>query len=299
MSKTGGHLGPNLGVVELTLALHRVFDSPKDKVLWDTGHQSYVHKLLTGRQDFSKLKMKGGLSGYPSQAESEHDVIENSHASTVLGWADGIAKANQVMERDDHLVTVTDDGPSPAARRGGAAGRLRARARPSPPPPSVAVYRDTFSSPAGRTPAGPSAGPGPDVRPGTASGLSGYIRSLLDHAGGTCPRPSPQTAPWDTARHPRRRPRCRPPTATLLLGVKLSSRITSPSSPSSWRRPDRDHRARSSSRVPITTTPSSRSRSPSRRAGLHSPTIELMFGWAPANFGVMGIFTAASSSSSP
>ncbi|MFF6912130.1 1-deoxy-D-xylulose-5-phosphate synthase [Streptomyces sp. NPDC012466] len=110
VSKTGGHLGPNLGVVELTIALHRVFDSPKDKVLWDTGHQSYVHKLLTGRQDFSKLKMKGGLSGYPSQAESEHDVIENSHASTVLGWADGIAKANQILERDDHVVAVIGDG---------------------------------------------------------------------------------------------------------------------------------------------------------------------------------------------
>ncbi|MFC4498310.1 MULTISPECIES: 1-deoxy-D-xylulose-5-phosphate synthase [Streptomyces] len=110
VSKTGGHLGPNLGVVELTIALHRVFESPKDKVLWDTGHQSYVHKLLTGRQDFSKLKMKGGLSGYPSQAESEHDVIENSHASTVLGWADGIAKANEILRRDSHVVAVIGDG---------------------------------------------------------------------------------------------------------------------------------------------------------------------------------------------
>ncbi|MEV7413768.1 1-deoxy-D-xylulose-5-phosphate synthase [Streptomyces sp. NPDC089919] len=110
VSKTGGHLGPNLGVVELTIALHRVFESPKDKVLWDTGHQSYVHKLLTGRQDFSKLKMKGGLSGYPSQAESEHDVIENSHASTVLGWADGLAKANEVLGREDHVVAVIGDG---------------------------------------------------------------------------------------------------------------------------------------------------------------------------------------------
>ncbi|WP_427919465.1 1-deoxy-D-xylulose-5-phosphate synthase [Streptomyces sp. cg40] len=110
VSKTGGHLGPNLGVVELTIALHRVFESPKDRVLWDTGHQSYVHKLLTGRQDFSKLKQKGGLSGYPSQAESEHDVIENSHASTVLGWADGLAKANQVLKREDHVVAVIGDG---------------------------------------------------------------------------------------------------------------------------------------------------------------------------------------------
>ncbi|MGP4000308.1 1-deoxy-D-xylulose-5-phosphate synthase [Streptomyces sp. 8N706] len=110
VSKTGGHLGPNLGVVELTIALHRVFDSPKDKVLFDTGHQSYVHKLLTGRQDFSKLKSKGGLSGYPSRAESEHDVIENSHASTVLGWAEGIAKANEVLKKDDHVVAVIGDG---------------------------------------------------------------------------------------------------------------------------------------------------------------------------------------------
>ncbi|MET9427205.1 MULTISPECIES: 1-deoxy-D-xylulose-5-phosphate synthase [unclassified Streptomyces] len=110
VARTGGHLGPNLGVVELTIALHRVFDSPVDRVLWDTGHQSYVHKLLTGRQDFSKLRGKGGLSGYPSRAESEHDVIENSHASTVLGWADGLAKANELRGRDDHVVAVIGDG---------------------------------------------------------------------------------------------------------------------------------------------------------------------------------------------
>ncbi|NEA39574.1 1-deoxy-D-xylulose-5-phosphate synthase [Streptomyces sp. SID11385] len=110
VSKTGGHLGPNLGVVELTIALHRVFESPRDRVLFDTGHQAYVHKLLTGRQDFSRLRTKGGLSGYPSRAESEHDVIENSHASTVLGWADGLAKANQVLGKDDHVVAVIGDG---------------------------------------------------------------------------------------------------------------------------------------------------------------------------------------------
>ncbi|MFF2921383.1 1-deoxy-D-xylulose-5-phosphate synthase [Streptomyces celluloflavus] len=110
VARTGGHLGPNLGVVELTIALHRVFDSPADRILWDTGHQSYVHKLLTGRQDFSKLRAKGGLSGYPSRAESEHDVIENSHASTVLGWADGLAKANQVRGKADHVVAVIGDG---------------------------------------------------------------------------------------------------------------------------------------------------------------------------------------------
>ncbi|MFG2648294.1 1-deoxy-D-xylulose-5-phosphate synthase [Streptomyces sp. NPDC048436] len=110
VSKTGGHLGPNLGVVELTIAMHRVFESPRDKVLFDTGHQSYVHKLLTGRQDFGKLRTKGGISGYPSRAESDHDVIENSHASTVLGWADGLAKANEVRGKDDHVVAVIGDG---------------------------------------------------------------------------------------------------------------------------------------------------------------------------------------------
>ncbi|MFF8264560.1 1-deoxy-D-xylulose-5-phosphate synthase [Streptomyces virginiae] len=111
VSKTGGHLGPNLGVVELTIALHRVFESPKDKVLFDTGHQAYVHKLLTGRQDFAGLRTKNGLSGYPSRAESDHDVIENSHASTVLGWADGLAKANEVLGREDHHVAaVIGDG---------------------------------------------------------------------------------------------------------------------------------------------------------------------------------------------
>ncbi|MFE4519437.1 1-deoxy-D-xylulose-5-phosphate synthase [Kitasatospora sp. NPDC056783] len=110
VSKTGGHLGPNLGVVELTIALHRVFDSPRDRILFDTGHQSYVHKVLTGRQDFSRLRSKGGLSGYPSRAESEHDVIENSHASTVLSYADGLAKANQLLGKNDPVVAVIGDG---------------------------------------------------------------------------------------------------------------------------------------------------------------------------------------------
>lgn len=110
VARTGGHLGPNLGVVELSIALHRVFESPFDRILWDTGHQSYVHKLLTGRQDFSKLRGKGGLSGYPSREESEHDVIENSHASTALGWADGLAKARQVQGEKGHVVAVIGDG---------------------------------------------------------------------------------------------------------------------------------------------------------------------------------------------
>ena len=111
VSRTGGHLGPNLGVVELTIALHRVFESPTDTFVFDTGHQSYVHKLLTGRQDFSALRKKGGLSGYPSRTESEHDVVENSHASTALSWADGIAKAHQVQGLSDrHVVAVIGDG---------------------------------------------------------------------------------------------------------------------------------------------------------------------------------------------
>ena len=111
VTRTGGHLGPNLGVVELTIALHRVFDSPRDTIVWDTGHQSYVHKLLTGRRDFDKLRSKGGLSGYPSRAESSHDVVENSHASTALSWADGIAKARRLRgETDRHTVAVIGDG---------------------------------------------------------------------------------------------------------------------------------------------------------------------------------------------
>lgn len=111
VAKTGGHLGPNLGVVELTIALHRVFDSPHDTIVFDTGHQSYVHKLLTGRHDFSALKKKDGLSGYPSRAESEHDVVENSHASTSLSWAEGIAKARRLAGEDDrHTVAVIGDG---------------------------------------------------------------------------------------------------------------------------------------------------------------------------------------------
>ncbi|WP_239100273.1 1-deoxy-D-xylulose-5-phosphate synthase [Phycicoccus sp. CSK15P-2] len=111
VARTGGHLGPNLGVVELTIALHRVFDSPRDAIVYDTGHQSYVHKLLTGRQDFSGLRKQGGLSGYPSRAESEHDVVESSHASSSLSWAHGIAAGRVVRgERDRHTVAVIGDG---------------------------------------------------------------------------------------------------------------------------------------------------------------------------------------------
>ena len=112
VTKTGGHLGPNLGVVELTIAIHRTFDSPKDVVLFDTGHQSYVHKILTGRSEgFDLLRQKGGLSGYPSRFESEHDVIENSHASTALSWGDGISRGFSLTGQNDrHVVVVVGDG---------------------------------------------------------------------------------------------------------------------------------------------------------------------------------------------
>ncbi|WP_250038179.1 1-deoxy-D-xylulose-5-phosphate synthase [Paractinoplanes maris] len=111
VSRTGGHLGPNLGVVETTLAIHRVFDSPRDRVLFDTGHQAYVHKIVTGRQDgFDLLRQRGGLTGYPSRAESEHDLIENSHASTALSYADGLSKAFALRGEDRHTVAVVGDG---------------------------------------------------------------------------------------------------------------------------------------------------------------------------------------------
>ena len=111
VSKTGGHLGPNLGVVELTMAVHRVFDSPFDAIVFDTGHQSYVHKLLTGRQDFSRLRERGGLAGYPQRSESEHDIVESSHASSSLSWADGISRAFQMTgQKDRHVVAIVGDG---------------------------------------------------------------------------------------------------------------------------------------------------------------------------------------------
>lgn len=113
VSATGGHLGPNLGAVELTIALHRTFNSPSDAIVWDTGHQTYVHKILTGRaKDFGSLRTKGGLSGYPSRAESEHDLVENSHASTSLSYADGLAKAWELTGElgKRHVVAVIGDG---------------------------------------------------------------------------------------------------------------------------------------------------------------------------------------------
>jgi 1-deoxy-D-xylulose-5-phosphate synthase len=143
VSRTGGHLGPNLGVVELTIAIHRVFDSPRDSVVFDTGHQSYVHKLLTGRHDFSGLRAEGGLSGYPSRAESEHDVVENSHASTSLSWAHGIAAGRVVRgERNRHTVAVIGDG----ALTGGMAWEALNNIAAEPDLPLVIVVNDNERS---------------------------------------------------------------------------------------------------------------------------------------------------------
>ncbi len=111
VSKTGGHLGPNLGVVEISIALHRVFNSPVDSIIFDTGHQSYVHKLLTGRRNFDSLRQKGGVAGYPQRSESEHDIVESSHASSSLSWADGIAKAYRLTGQNDrYVVALIGDG---------------------------------------------------------------------------------------------------------------------------------------------------------------------------------------------
>ena len=144
VARTGGHLGPNLGVVELTVAMHRVFDSPHDVLLWDTGHQAYVHKLLTGRAaDFSSLRQEGGLSGYPSRAESAHDVIENSHASTALSYADGLAKAFAVRgERDRAVVAVVGDG----ALTGGMCWEALNNIAAAPERPVIIVVNDNGRS---------------------------------------------------------------------------------------------------------------------------------------------------------
>ena len=138
-----GHLGPNLGVVELTLAIHRVFESPRDRVVWDTGHQAYVHKMVTGRAaDFDSLRQEGGLSGYPCRAESEHDWVENSHASTSLSYADGMARANQLLGRDDHVVAVIGDG----ALTGGMAWEALNNIAASPDRRLVVVVNDNGRS---------------------------------------------------------------------------------------------------------------------------------------------------------
>ncbi|WP_248966211.1 1-deoxy-D-xylulose-5-phosphate synthase [Sphaerisporangium perillae] len=143
VSRTGGHLGPNLGVVELTIALHRVYDSPTDRIIFDVGHQAYVHKLLTGRQDFSRLRQEGGLSGYPSRAESPHDLVENQHASAALSWAYGLAKAYRLTgQRDRHVVAVVGDG----ALTGGMAWEALNNIAADPSLPLVIVVNDNGRS---------------------------------------------------------------------------------------------------------------------------------------------------------
>lgn len=142
VAKTGGHLGPNLGVVELSIALHRVFSSPNDSLIFDTGHQSYVHKILTGRHNFEHLRQEGGLSGYPSREESVHDVVENSHASTALSWADGIARAIQKSGRQAHAVAIIGDG----AMTGGMAWEALNNIAEDPDRPLVIVLNDNGRS---------------------------------------------------------------------------------------------------------------------------------------------------------
>lgn len=143
-AKRGGHLGPNLGVVELTMALHLVFDSPRDPILFDTGHQAYVHKIITGRADrFDALRTRNGLSGYPSRAESEHDWIENSHASTSLSYADGLAKAFSLRKQTDRtVVAVIGDG----ALTGGMAWEALNNIAAAPDRPLVIVLNDNGRS---------------------------------------------------------------------------------------------------------------------------------------------------------
>ncbi|MDR6938836.1 1-deoxy-D-xylulose-5-phosphate synthase [Arcanobacterium hippocoleae] len=142
VAQTGGHLGPNLGVVELTIALHRVFDSPADAIIFDTGHQAYVHKILTGRKDFTNLRHAGGLSGYPSRAESVHDVVENSHATTSLSWADGIARGKQLANDPHCVVAVIGDG----ALTGGMAWEALNNIAEDPNRPIVIVINDNGRS---------------------------------------------------------------------------------------------------------------------------------------------------------
>jgi 1-deoxy-D-xylulose-5-phosphate synthase len=142
-SRTGGHLSPNLGVVELTFALHRVFDSPKDAIVWDTGHQAYVHKIVTGRaRDFARLRQAGGLSGYPSRKESEHDVVENSHASTSLSYALGIAEARLRKKLNGYVIAVIGDG----ALTGGMAYEALNQIAHLQPPNLIIVINDNGRS---------------------------------------------------------------------------------------------------------------------------------------------------------
>jgi len=143
----GGHLGPNLGVVELTMAIHRVFDSPRDRIVFDTGHQAYVHKMLTGRAgQFDSLRTEGGLSGYPSQTESEHDIVENSHASTSLSYADGLAKAYRLRGEERHVVGVIGDGALTGGMAWEAMNNIAAGPTDSPYASPIVIVNDNGRS---------------------------------------------------------------------------------------------------------------------------------------------------------
>ncbi len=177
VSRTGGHLGPNLGVVELTMALHRVFDSPRDAIIWDVGHQAYVHKIVTGRQDdFGQLRQRDGLSGYPNRSESEHDLVENSHASTGLSYADGLAKAFQLSGDRRHVVVVVGDG----ALTGGMCWEALNNIAADPTRPVVIVVNDNGRS------YSPTIGGLADylatlrLRPGYERALEGGKKALLN-----------------------------------------------------------------------------------------------------------------------
>jgi 1-deoxy-D-xylulose-5-phosphate synthase len=176
VSRTGGHLGPNLGVVELTIALHRVFDSPHDAIVWDVGHQAYVHKIVTGRHaDFDRLRQRDGLSGYPNRAESEHDLVENSHASAGLSYADGLAKAFQLAGARRHVVVVVGDG----ALTGGMCWEALNNIAADPDRPVVVVVNDNGRS------YSPTIGGLADylaalrLRPGYERALAGGKKALL------------------------------------------------------------------------------------------------------------------------
>ncbi|MER5886701.1 1-deoxy-D-xylulose-5-phosphate synthase [Streptomyces sp. NPDC001941] len=183
VTAVGGHLGPNLGVVELTLALHRVFDSPHDTLLFDTGHQAYVHKLLTGRvADFDRLREHGGLSGYPSRTESEHDVVENSHATTALSYADGLAKARQLQDQQDRaVVAVIGDGAMTGGMAWEAMNNLGARQDR----PVVVVLNDNERSYA------PTIGALADHLQQLRGDGADSVDWLLDGAPSALPRPLP------------------------------------------------------------------------------------------------------------
>ena len=185
VSRTGGHLGSNLGAVELSVALHRVFESPRDVIIWDTGHQAYVHKLITGRKDgFERLRQRHGLSGYPSAQESDHDIVENSHASTSLSWASGLAAGFQLTGHEHRrVVAVIGDGSmdrrndirgieQPRPLRPASADRAQRQRPLVRPDRQPALHRDVAAAAVAPLRAGPSS-----RRPPARAGAAGRRRS--------------------------------------------------------------------------------------------------------------------------